>query len=286
MAFVWGTIAVMGAAFLLELVWGPGRRRREYLLLAFTDRIDLPVTVPAIGLVDRRIRDRSMGLAAGGLVAALAFALVALVWPEFVPIGVAGFATTGLIVAAMAAGGGITAARQFAAPQGADAPRIARLDAPTLDDYVHPGWAWTAAIGAAAATILTAGVLTGAARGYATEAGLPLAGLAVLATLSLGGVVGAVFLTRRLLAIPQLASDERELQWDDALRAYALRDIWIASIGLSAATVVSASSWIFSASSPAFFAGILIGVAPLVLLGFRASNRSSRRLWRSSAAVS
>ena len=111
-------------------------------------------------------------------------------------------------------------------------------------------------------------------------------GVAVLAVLSVAGVACAAFLTRRLLEIPQSASDEVELEWDDALRAHALRDVWIASIGLSAATVVSACSWMFNDASPGLYVGILIGIAPLFFLEFRPSSRPSRRLWPHPAFVS
>lgn len=285
MAFVWALIAITGAAFLLQLVFGPGARRRRYLVAAFTDRFDLSVTAPVVNVVDRRMRNRSIGQAAGGLAVVLGFASVVLVAPGLVPVGIAGFATTGILVAGMTVGGAVSATRQFPAPGGPDATRVARLGAPALGDYVHPAWVWTAAIGAATAAALAVGLLTGAIPGDAAAAGIPLAGVAVLAALSIGGVAWAATITRRLLAIAQLASDERELEWDDALRAYALRDIWIASIGFSAATVVSAFSWMFNAPSPGFFVGVLIGIAPLLFLRFRPSSRSSRRLWQHTDAV-
>jgi hypothetical protein len=286
MAFVWGIIAFGGAAFLLQLVVGPRRRRREYLVLAFTERFELPVTATVVDVIDRRIRNRSIGQALGGLVAVLGFAAVVLVAPGLVPVGIAGFATTGILVAGMAAGGAVLAAREFPAPAGHDATRVARLDTPTLGDYIHPAWVWVAGIGAGAAVALSLGLLTGAIPGDSGAAGMSLAGVAVLAVLSVAGVACAAFMTWRLLGIPQLAADEVELEWDDALRAHALRDVWIASIGISAATVVSASSWMFNAASAGLYVGILIGIAPLLFLEFRPSSRPSRRLWRHSALVS
>lgn len=286
MAFVWGILAIGGAAFLLQLVFRPRRRRREHLVLAFTDRFDLPVTSAVVDVIDRRIRNQIIGQAVGGLAAVLGFAVVVLVAPGLVPVGIAGFATTGILVAGMAAGGAVLAARQFPAPGGPDATRVARLDAPTLGDYVDPAWVWAAVIGAGTAAALSAGLLTGAIPGDAGAAGIPLAGVAVLAALAVAGVACAAIMTRRLLAIPQPATDEVELEWDDALRAHALRDVWIASIGLSAATVVSACSWMFNAASPGLYVGILIGMAPLLFLEFRASSRSSMRLWGHSDVVS
>ncbi|MBC7596826.1 MAG: hypothetical protein H7288_23375 [Kineosporiaceae bacterium] len=285
MAIVWGIIAIGGAAFLLQLVLEPRRRRREHLILAFTDRIDLPVTAAVVDVIDRRIRNRSIRQAMGGLITVVIFAVVVLVAPGLVPVGIAGFATTGILVAGVAAGGAVSAARQFPAPAGSDATRVARLDTHTLGDYVHPAWVWAAAIGAGTAAALSAGLLSGAIPGDADAAGIPIHGVAVLAAFSVAGVAGAALITRRLLAIPQLASDEVELEWDDALRAHALRDVWIASIGLSAAAVVSGFSWMFNAASPGLYVGILIGIAPLLLLEFRASTRSSRRLWRRSGVV-
>jgi len=286
MALWWTLLPVAGAAFLLGILRGPGRRERERLLAAFTEGIDLPATAEVVALVDRRIRDRSVGQSAGGLAAVLAFALVLLLSPESVPLGVTGLSTMGIIVAAMAAGGGISALRQFPAPRGPDASRVARLDAPTLDDYVHPAWIWASAIGTVAAVCLAVWLFAGAVPNGPLDGGPSVAGIAALAALSLGGVVCAGILSRRLLGIPQPASDERELQWDDGLRAYALRDIWIASIALSSATIVAGSSVTFSATSPGLYFGILIGVAPVVLSTLRASRRPGRRLWRNAGARS
>lgn len=286
MAFTWGIIALGVAAFLLQLIIGPRHRRREYLVLAFTDRFELPVTGPVVEAIDRRIRNRSIGQALGGLAAVSGFAVVVLVAPGLVPVGIAGFATTGILVAGMAAGGAVLAARQFPAPAGPDATRVARLDAPTLGDYVHPAWVWAAGIGAVAAVALSAGLLSGAVPGDAGAAGMPLAGVATLAASAVAGVACAAIITRRVLAIPQPASDEVELEWDDALRAHALRDIWIASIGLGAATVVSAFSWMFNAASPGLYVGILIGILPIFFLELPPSSRSSRRQRRHSDVVS
>lgn len=279
MAFVWGILAVAGVGLVLGLVYRSARRRREYLVLAFTDRIGFPVTPVVIDRVDRRIRDRFVGFTAGGLAALTGFAAVLLVDPQFIPTGLAGFATGGILMAAMATGGAISALRQFPLSRGDDASRVARLDAPTLSDYVNPGWFWAAAGATAFGVALTAGLLTGALPSIPGNAGLPLAGVSALATLSTVGLVGATLLSRRLLTVPQPVSTELELQWDDALRAYALRDIWIASIGLATSTVVAACSWVLDAGSPSFYAAALIGATPMILFSLPASRRSGQRLW-------
>jgi len=279
MTFAWALLAISAAMLLLGLVYRSARRRREYLVLAFTERIGYPVSTSVIGLVDRRIRDRLFGFTLGGLAALLGFGMVIWIWPEFSLTGLAGFAVSGILMAAPATGGAVFALRQFSLSPESGTSRVARLDAPTLPDYVNPGWFWAAAGATVFGVALTAGLLTGALPPTPGNAGPPLAGVAALAAFSIIGLVGATLLSRRLLAIPQPASTELELQWDDALRAFALRDIWIASIGLSTATFVAACSWVLDTSSPSFYAAALIGSAPLIFLSLPASKRSCHRLW-------
>ena len=242
MTLAWTLVAVAVAVFLLDILVGPGRRRRERVLLAFTESVDLPVTAEVVALIDRRIRDRSVGQDASGLAAVLGFAMVLLLSPDSVPLGAAGLATMGISVAAMAAGGGVSALRQFPAPRGPGASRVARLDSPTLTDYLHPAWIWTSAIATATAAVCVVWLLIAAAPGDAGTGVLPVEGNVALAAVSLAGVASAAILSRRLLGIPQSASDEQELHWDDALRAYALRDIWIGSIAINTATPVATLS--------------------------------------------
>lgn len=279
MVFVWGVLAVTAVGMVLGLVYRSARRRRERLVLAFTERIGLPVTPEIVDRIDRRIRDRFVGFALGGLTALLGIGVAILIAPQFIPTGLAGYAAGGVLTAAMAAGGAVSALRQFPPPGANDASRIARIDTPILQDYISSGWQWAAAAGMSLGVALSAGLLTGALPSNPGNAGLPFLGVLVLAGLSILGVIVAVVLSKELLAIPQPASTELELQWDDALRASALRDIWVASIGLATSTVVAASSWVLETSSPSIYATALVGTVPLILFSLPASKRSRQRLW-------
>ncbi|MGO4103624.1 hypothetical protein AB4Y63_06705 [Leifsonia sp. YAF41] len=286
MAFTWGILAVAAVGLILGLIYRSARSRREYLVLAFTDRIGLPVTPEIVDRVDRRIRDGYIGFSLGALVALVTFGMVVLVAPQLVPTGLAGFAVSGVLMAAPATGGALSTLRQFPLRGGSGTSRVARLEAPTLTDYVNPGWVWAATGGTAFGASLTIGLVTGALPTNPGNAGLPLGGVVALSVLSIVGLIGVVVLSRQLLTISQPAATELELQWDDALRASALRDIWIASIGLATATIVSACSWVLDMSSPSYYAIMLLGTAPMILLSLPVSNRSSRRLWQHSLATS
>ena len=96
MAFTWGILAVVAVGLVLGLIYRSARSRREYLVLAFTERIGLPVTPEIVDRVDRRIRDGFIGFSLGALAALVTFGAVVLFAPQFVPTGLAGFAVSGV----------------------------------------------------------------------------------------------------------------------------------------------------------------------------------------------
>ena len=271
-----GVIVFMVGVDIFALVYRSARSRRESVVLGFTMRIGLPLNDEILDAVDRRVWHGLIGLSIGGLVA-LAGVVLLLIWPQFIPTGGAGFAVGSVLWAAMAIGGAVSALEQFASP----APgyqRFARARTPGLTDYVHPGWVWGAAATTAIAAVLTAAVLLGV-RGGAVDVGLPLPGLVALTILALVGAIGVALLGRRLLAVSQPVSAELELQWDDALRGYALRQFWIASIALSSAAIAVAYNWMVEATSIASYFGVVITLIPMLLFTLRPSKRSQRRLW-------
>ena len=232
--------------------------------------------------MNRRLWNRYKGTLIGSLVAVLVFALLYAITQGAWPIGVSGTATTGVFGAAMALGEAVSALRQFIAPQ-PDAARFARVQAPTLTDYVHPGWMIAATILAVVGAGMSTALLLGV-KPAALPVGLPLGAVCLLAVLAVAGVTVAAALSSKFLAVPQPASSELELQWDDALRAYALRDLWIASIALSTAAFVAALSWLLDFSSPYSYLGLIVGLSPLVLLNLPVSRRPLSRLWQHSRA--
>jgi hypothetical protein len=271
-----GVIAFMVCVNVFALVYRSARSRRESAVLGFTMRIGLPLNDEVLDAVDRRVWHGLIGLSIGCLVALAGLALL-LIWPQFIPTGGAGFAVGSILWAAMAIGGAVSALEQFASP----APghqRFARAKTPGLTDYVHPGWVWGTAATTAIAAILTAAMLLGV-RGGAVDVGLPLPGLVALTILALFGAIGAALLSRRLLAVPQPVSGELDLQWDDALRGYALRQLWIASIALSSAAIAVSYNWMVDATSIASYFGVVITLIPMLLFTLRPGKRSQRRLW-------
>ncbi|POH69465.1 hypothetical protein C3B60_03100 [Cryobacterium zongtaii] len=283
MGFVLGFIGAMTALLLVTFWYGSTRRRREVEVFAFIERIGLPMTDHVYSRVDRRLRARSKGATAGGLISLFAFAVLFGITLDYWPIGVAGASTTGILTAALALGGAVSALGQFTAPQ-PGAPRFARAQSPSLGDYVHPGWVLGAAVLAVVSAALSIALFIGL-RPTTLQGGLPLGAVLALAVLALTGIVAVAALSSMLLAVPQPASSELELQWDDALRAYALRDLWIASIALSTAAFVAGFSWLFDYSSPFVFVGLVVGLSPLWLVNLPVSRRPIGRLWEPSATT-
>ena len=282
MDVVWGILGAVMALILVTFWYGSTARRREVEVFAFLERIGLPMTDQVYGRVNRRLWNRYKGALIGSLVAVVVFAVLYAITRGGWPIGVAGTATTGVLGAATVLGGAVSALRQFTAPQ-PGAPRFARVQAPTLTDYVHPGWICAATILAVVSAGMSAALLLGV-KPAALQVGLPLGAVSALAVLAVAGIAAAAALSSQFLAVPQPASSELDLQWDDALRAYALRDLWIASIALSTAAFVAALSWLLDFSSPYSYLGLLVGLSPLVLLNLPVSRRPLSRLWQPSRA--
>lgn len=283
MGFVLGLIGTMGILLLVTFWYGDTRRRREVEVFAFIERVGLPMTDHVYKRVDRRLRTRSKGATVGGLISLFVFAILFGIRLDLWPIGVAGASTTGVFAAALALGGAVSALGQFTVPR-PGAPRFARAQSPSLADYVHPGWVIGAVVLAAVSAAISIALVFGL--GPTTgHGGLPLGAVLCLAILALAGIVAVAALSSMLLAVPQPASSELELQWDDALRAYALRDLWIAAIALGTAAFVAGFSWLFDYSSPFVLVGLVVGLAPLWLVNLRVSRRPIGRLWQPSTTT-
>jgi len=284
MGFVFGFIGAMALLLVLSSWYGSTRRRREIEVFAFIERIGLPVTDHVYTRVNRRLRSRARGWTASGLISLVLYAVMVAFMQDFWPIGVAGGSTTGVFVAALALGGAVSAFGQFAAPQ-PGAPRFARAHSPSLADYVHPGWVFGAAVLAVVSAAL--GILLFVGLWPTTlHGGLPLGAVLSLAILAIAGLATVSVLSTMLLAVPQPVASELELEWDDALRAYALRDVWIASIALSTAAFVAGFSWLVDYSSPFIVVGLVVGVSPLWLVSLPVSRRPIGRLWEPTPATS
>ncbi|MFT2817819.1 hypothetical protein [Leifsonia sp. A12D58] len=260
-----------------SMIYRSSKSRREYLVYAVVNRIRLPVTEDIVMNIDRRVWNRFAGFGLGWIASLLFLIPFFVKNPALVPSGVAGYAVGSIAIAVGTASAALVAVRQFAEP-GPDASRVARARSHSLFDYVHPGWVWAAVTAAGVATAAGATLLLGSRRPDA-DIGLPLPAVVSLAAIALIGVPVVALLCRALLAVPQPASSELELQWDDALRASALRDLWIASIALSTAALVTAASWLVGPAPIEVYAVCVIGYLPIVLTALPASRRTNRRLW-------
>src|SRR6185312_13979913 len=58
-------------------------------------------------------------------------------------------------------------------------------------------------------------------------------------------LAGSPLLARRLLSSPQPANDSLQLAWDDALRAQALRSVWMAPFAMGIATAFFAINLLY-----------------------------------------
>ena len=247
------------------------------VVVLFATRIGLPLDEDVVDAVDRRIWHRLIGLSIGGLVVLVGFAFL-LIWPQLIPTGAAGFAVGGILWAAMAIGGAVTALEQFA-PPAPGRSRFARAKTPGLTDDGAP----RLGVDSRSNSDGDRGhphrrTASRSAPGVA-DGGLPLPGLVGLTIIALLGALLAALLSRRLLEVAPPVGGELGLQWDDALRAYALRDLWFASIALSAAASAVCYSWIFDATPLEFYIGATIALLPVLLFALPPSKRSQRRLW-------
>jgi hypothetical protein len=171
--------------------------------------------VPSVRpIVERRVRRDHTG-AAIGFLAGLAFGFS-------VPAGDGSFALlfpAGLW-AGFALGTAVAAATGRPRPD-ADAPRVARVRPPTIEDYVPPRSLVVARVVGSIAAVASASLLLATlARDPSASATPALAtalAVAALLVLEIGG--------RRIAAAPSRATDAAELAWDDAMRGQALQQL-------------------------------------------------------------
>lgn len=195
----------------------PGRQELE----KYAHTVGLPLTDTVAGPVVARIRRRQRGMMIGGIVAIVAAALAAMFIDGAETLGplVVGIAGTG------AGFGGAWALAAYRPEPTSDRPVIARVRSVTLADYLMPGERF-ALIATPAALAL--GALAGTALLWQLPAevrgGRVLLGIAGSA-FALLTWAAAIFAMRRVLAAPARSGSDLELAWDDAERAFGLRQV-------------------------------------------------------------
>ena len=242
--------------------------------LALARAVDLPLEPSVEPVVRRRLGRREVAGAVGGLLLVWAAA----VWWEVGPPrwDAPDAVSLGPMVVALAffvghaTGLAAVAWAESVRPVGPAGPRVARLSAPVVADYVarHERWgAWALAALAPLLAVLTRVVeVTGAA-----DVGAPPWSVLVVAAVLPAVVTGLGELAaRRLVAGPQPAGHPLELAWDDALRARTLRDLVTAGLVVGAVATFAVLGLV-SSSAPGGWpenpvVGVVSGLALVLLL--------------------
>ena len=156
-------------------------------------------------------------------------------------------------------------------------PRVARLVAPVINDYVSPYTLW--------GTRLVAGVALPAiaVTTWVTQAPggpEPMIASAQLLVITVVGPLVALaveVVARRLLELPQPATSPLELQWDDALRALQVDQLYSATTLLGLVLCAYSASPLF-ASGPVWYG---LGAAVFAVnVGAGPYSRYRQRLWQ------
>lgn len=195
----------------------PGREALD----RYARQTGLPLTETVAAPVVERIRRRERGMSIGGIVAIALGGLAS--------IFIDGSETWGALVVALAgagtAFGGAWAMATHRPDPTSDRPVVARVRSTQLADYLTPGerfGLWAAPAGLLVAVIpgvLLFGQLPASARGTSVTTGLIGTGLGLF-TWAL-----AILVLLRVLAAPARSGSDLELAWDDAERAFGLRQV-------------------------------------------------------------
>jgi hypothetical protein len=155
-------------------------------------------------------------------------------------------------------------------------PRVARIVAPSITDYVRRAELWAARL-AAGVVLPVSALIVGLAQTHrSNEPFLSSGGL--IATGAIGLILLALveLAARRIVGLAQPAATAAELAWDDAIRAQQLRELYLVLamfslyIAFFTATVLD-TSWI------AAYGGLVVLLA-LASIG-KPSAYYRRRLW-------
>jgi len=234
-----GGVGALVALVSLVVVQTEGWQKKAFL--TFANRVTLWVSDEVISAaVTRRLRRSAMGAAIGALIGIVAVALIVVVGPT-IP-----FRSTVYLVAfpvlfiAVSVIPVTLALRDELYVHADDSPRIARTSHVEVRDYVSPGRFWAPPAFGAAATVLVALGVGLSASGqidgprFFGSAAVPWTAV-VIVVLALGWAAA-----RKIVRGNQTATDGLELAWSDAMRADALRNLWVLGTAIAWFAVVVA----------------------------------------------
>jgi hypothetical protein len=112
-------------------------------------------------------------------------------------------------------------------------PRIARLSAPAVGDYVRPITVWSARILAGVVVPATAIVTWASQSQGENKQSLGRGALVALVAFGLVTATALELASRYVVALPQPAAAPLELRWDDAIRSLQLNDLYTVASLLS-----------------------------------------------------
>lgn len=301
---IWIVIALMCFVMPAVALTGGGRKvPGRQALTKYAREVGLPLTDDVARPVIDRIRRRERGAAMGALAAIVLGALASIV--------IDGSESWGALVIVLAgAGAGFGGAWALAAHRPAstsDRPVVARVRSVALADYLTPAERF--ALNVAPLTLLV-----GAAVGTALLRQLPAdvrgSGIAI-------GLIGtvialmtwgfAVLALHRVLAAPARSGSDLELAWDDAERAFGLRqvnDLVVAvtciALGFWLALMANAliatdfyreginTAYVLTAASLALFGMLIVAVlfGPMWAgISGRRKGYEQRRLWPNGVSL-
>lgn len=286
----WIVFYALVAAIWLVAAWSRGviggRRHREQAALRFAREAGLPVDDPPDAGLVRRVVRRHRFVLAGALTG---FAL-GLAGPD------SGWLMSALLYVGVAAGAVVA---RFTEPRPAvDSPRFAHATEIRVTDYVPPWIVAMVALGAGAAVVLAAYVLT--ARGpfplrtpdpdldevvQPTRWMTSDAEVVATAAVAVAATALAVVLARLVVDRRRAATSTAELAVDDALRASAVRDCLQLSAAVSFTALISIS---FALTEPSvadlprriggWAPGVMLAALAIVHVAFQATRGAQR--WR------
>lgn len=171
--------------------------------------------------------------------------------------------------------------------------RVARISAPTMNDYVPPLERWFAPTALACAGLALLGAAIALSTGVVQSPDLSAADVfsspgAVFGYLGAAGFLTARLLGHRILGAGQPAADQHELAWDDALRAATLRGLLTLPGALSTLSVLTTFLRLGAhVTNPPEFVGVIGGAALMLficgvvmLATVDAFSRPSQHYWR------
>ncbi|WP_349899018.1 hypothetical protein [Parafrigoribacterium soli] len=263
-------IVILGVGAIVTRTQTSKARRLE----RFTRGVTLPPTEVALTMLSRRLSRSDWGILIGGLPG---FAV--LIGMQFSGTRYGGLSTTAVIASLVLAGGALGAAIACTTnigPSAPELPRVARATRPRMTDYLSPVWIVIGIVVAVTGIVVAILVLLGNAANASMRSLLTVI-IAVAAVM----LVASPVLAYRLLSSPQPANDDLQLAWDDALRAYGLRSVWLACSAMGIATALFAINLLYPGASALGAIEYIFCFAGLYTWDklTRPRSRFQRRLW-------